>query len=220
MRRLLSISLVACLSIDVAARQQVLRPPDTQARPTRTIVARLGRPLTQGLRPSDQVLEVEDLTMPGATSGLPENTSRVEAMTAASEFVGTVQVVSMTGRFTTDGDRIETDVTARIIDAEKDTRSNRKSSGEALQFTLAGGEVRIGHQVIRMSRPGDRQPQPGNTFFVFAASSSRDVLTVRHSSMYLVSGDTLTPLRDDPRYRDFARSVSDLKQRVRAAMAK
>lgn len=169
--RLVMVSIFMILTVVVSGTQQSggVLPPQSERVATRTVVAQPGVPLLELLRPDDVILEIEDLTLPPATSGPAPGLSVVAAKVAQSTFIGEVNIKSAEARISTDREHVQTVFRAEIVDAYMDERQGERPAG--VEFVMDGGEVAIGYQTIRIVKHGRRHPRVGETVLLFLPPS-------------------------------------------------
>jgi hypothetical protein len=154
--------------------------------------AESGKPLLSLLRPEDQILQVEKLIIPGATSGPPPGQTRFEAMTKASDIVAVIKVINVTGRLNAAGDWIVSTVHGAVETLFKNTSRIALSEGATTSFERAGGEIEVGHQMIRAVTSGWNPYLPGESYLVFGTAKDQ-TFHVGELSAYFIDGETLVP---------------------------
>ncbi len=161
----------------------------------RRVPATPGSAISSLLRPTDEVLEVVDINPPGASGPPPGGQTLVEYLTKQATVVAELQVVNVTGRLASTGDKIESVVTASVIDVRKNDPSGQPRTGEQLAFAVEGGELRINsRQKVIYFRHGERLFQQGRQYLVFLRGAAGSFSATSAESLEVV-GKGLSPLR-------------------------
>jgi hypothetical protein len=166
MTRLTLLATVCCAALTVAAVSSQQR---SSVPGERTIRQNKGAAIAAQFRPGDKTLRVVATRPMPLVVEPPPGTPMEDWLTKMTEGSWLVRIASANGRLSDDGDFVETDVTATILETFKAGVTELPSEvGEKLTFVLSGGETTVDGVRVQAIVPWTKQPQVGQTYVLFA----------------------------------------------------
>jgi hypothetical protein len=202
------VGLIVLLGVVVSASAAIQKSSGFGVLPTQVIEAKQktrkvdrkpGRPITEELLPTDEVLQVEEWQPPGVPPRPPQGRSRLQQMTIEASAVFVVTVDSVTGTLSLEGDWIDSSVVAAVSQVLKNSDPPAQS-GHLLTFGATGGEIAIGSQKIRATLKDNHPFEPGRSYLVFLREEGKQ-LWAYSAEVALIDGTELVPLSPEGRFK-------------------
>ena len=159
---------------------------------TRKVDRQRGRPITDVLQPTDEVVEIVEWQPAGVPPLPPQGRTQLQQMTFEASAVFVVTVDSVTGTVSPEGDWIESSVVAAVSEVLKNSEPPSQP-GHLLTFGATGGEIAIGSQKIRASLPESVPFKTGRSYLVFLPERGNE-LWVYPAEAAVIEGTKLVPL--------------------------
>lgn len=170
------------------------QPPDSRVRKAER---EPGKRLVDMLRPEDDVVEVEEWRPSGTPVPPPPGVSAAQVLARQVQAVAIVEVESVAGELSSDGQWVNSKVKAIVVDPLKSGSSLPLSPGQSIEFVSPNGEVNVGRQTLRARFKGSQFFQVGSRYLVYVRQPNG--LFVSVSEAALVKDDEVEPMSVDAR---------------------